>query len=284
LFRNLTLTIVIFYVVTIMPLAGVLHYTIVVAGVENQWLLIAGTLSVTLMLGLMIAKMAIDPLREHFAHLERFSKETLHELNLPVSTIMANTKMLKRTHDDEKSLKRLQRIEEAAAMIQERYHELDYLIRTQMQSETVELFDLSELIRERLEFLRALYPQVQFVQELEPTSVLLDKRGLRKVIDNLIDNAVKYTQKEGSVAVRLHGYVLEIEDHGIGMDEMELLRIFDHYYQSDATMPGYGIGLGLVKNYCDRYKVKLHVQSQKEVGTTMILDFTDTCHKGEVNG
>jgi signal transduction histidine kinase len=273
LFRNLTLAIVVFYVVTIMPLAGVLHYSIVVAGIENQWLLILGTLSVTLLLGLMIAKMAIDPLKEHFAHLERFSKETLHELNLPVSTIMANTKMLKRTHDDAKSLKRLQRIEEAAAMIQERYHELDYLIRTQMQRETVETFDLAELIRERLEFLKSLYPQVHFEKELESTEVTLDKRGLRKVIDNLVDNAVKYTHREGSVTLNLRKGVLEISDRGIGMDEMELLRIFDHYYQSDATMPGYGIGLGLVKSYCDKHRVKLHVRSQKNVGTTMILDF-----------
>jgi two-component system, OmpR family, sensor kinase len=276
LFRNLTLTIVVFYVVTIMPLAGVLHYSIVVAGIENQWILIAGTLSVTLMLGLMIAKMAIDPLREHFAHLERFSKETLHELNLPVSTIMANTRMLKRTHDDDKSLKRLGRIEKAAEMIQERYRELDYLIRTQTRSEHLEQFDLAELIRERLEFLRALYPQVNFEQKLEAAPVELDRRGLQKVIDNLIDNAVKYTQHEGLVAVRLHQGLLEIEDRGIGMDEMELLRIFDHYYQSDATIPGYGIGLGLVKSYCDRHRIKLHVRSEKGIGTTMILDFTET--------
>jgi signal transduction histidine kinase len=38
-------------------------------------------------------------------------------------------------------------------------------------------------------------------------------------------------------------------------------------------MPGYGIGLGLVKSYCDKHKIKLHVQSEKGVGTTMILDF-----------
>ena len=112
-----------------------------------------------------------------------------------------------------------------------------------------------------------------FEEALEPTEVTLDKRGLRKVIDNLVDNAVKYTQKEGSVSLRLHDRILEIEDRGVGMDEMELLRIFDHYYQSDATMPGYGIGLGLVKSYCDKHRVKLHVRSQKDAGTTMILDF-----------
>lgn len=273
LFRNLTLTIVIFYVVTIMPLAGVLHYTIVEAGVENQAVLIAGTFAATLLLGLMIARMAIAPLKEHFEHLERFSKETLHELNLPVSTILANTKMLKRSHEDGKSLKRLGRIEDAAKMIQERYRELDYLIRTQMQRETVEEFDLAELVGERVAFLQGLYPQVQIAADLEPCRVNLDRIGLRKVVDNLVDNAVKYTTKASTVNVRLYNGVLEVQDRGIGMDEMELLRIFDRYYQSDATMPGYGIGLGLVKSYCDKHKIKLHVQSEKGVGTTMILDF-----------
>ncbi|MDX1295938.1 MAG: HAMP domain-containing sensor histidine kinase [Sulfurimonadaceae bacterium] len=273
MFRNLTLTIVTFYVVTIMPLAGVLHYTIVEAGVENQLALIVGTFAVTLLLGLMIARMAIAPLKEHFEHLERFSKETLHELNLPVSTILTNTKMLKRNEESEKSLKRLGRIEDAAKMIQERYSELDYLIRTQMQQETVEEFDLSELIRERVAFLQELYPQVQIGTELEAYRVTLDRIGLQKVIDNLVDNAVKYTAKASTVEVRLSQGVLEVRDRGIGMDEMELLRIFDRYYQSDATMPGYGIGLGLVKSYCDKHKIKLHVQSEKGVGTTMILDF-----------
>ncbi len=276
MFRNLTIAIVIFYVVTIMPLAGVLHYSIVEAGIDNQMVLIAGTLAVTLLLGLMIARMAIAPLKEHFEHLERFSKETLHELNLPVSTIMTNTKMLKRTHDDEKSMKRLGRIEEAAAMIQERYNELDYLIRTQMQRETIETFDLSDLMRERLEFFKALYPHVLFEDALEPTSVTTDKIGLRKVIDNLVDNAVKYTQKEGVVQINLFNAVLAIKDHGVGMDEMELLRIFDRYYQSDATMPGYGIGLGLVKSFCDKHKIKLYVQSKKGEGTTMLLDFKES--------
>lgn len=273
LFRNLTVAIVLFYVVTIMPLAGVLHYSIVEAGVENPLLLIFGTLVLTLLLGLMIAKMAIAPLKEHFSHLERFSKETLHELNLPISTILTNTNMLKRNHHDEKSLRRIQRIEQATQMLQERYNELDYLIRTQMHQEVVEAFDLAGLIEERMNFLKALYPQVRLVSETEPTQVTLDKRGLRKVIDNLIDNAVKYTRDQGEVSMHLKERVLEIQDHGIGMDEMELLRIFDHYYQSDATMPGYGIGLGLVKSYCDKYKIQLRVQSKKDIGTTMVLDF-----------
>ncbi len=269
------MTIVIFYVVSIMPLAGALHYSIVSAEADNIYMLYFGTLSAAVMLGFMVAKLAIAPLQEHMGQLERFSKETLHELNLPVSTILTNTKMLERNCENEKSLKRLGRIEKAAEMIQERYAELDYLIRTQTQHVQVERFDLSELIRERMEFFRALYPHVTFHHTLEPTFLVLDRIGLRKVVDNLVDNAVKYSREAPEVSLRLSRGTLEIEDRGIGMDEMELLRIFDRYYQSDATMPGYGIGLGLVKSYCDKYRIKLHVRSEKGKGTTMILEFKE---------
>ena len=273
LFRNFKLAILAFYVVTVLLLVGGLYYGVVVMGIDNIYVIAFATVLVTLISGKAIAKMAIEPLEEHFTHLENFSKETLHELNLPVNTIMANAGMLKRTHTDAKSLKRIERIEAASAMLQERYNELDYLIRKQMHREVIETFDLAELIEERLELLRPLYPQVEFRSALEPFSLNMDKMGIRKVLDNLIDNAVKYSNKDGKVDLRLEGSVLQVQDYGVGMDKVDLFQIFDRYYQSDASMPGYGIGLGLVKSFCDKHKIKLHVQSEKNRGTTMILDF-----------
>jgi signal transduction histidine kinase len=71
---------------------------------------------------------------------------------------------------------------------------------------------------------------------------------------------------------------LSIRDKGLGMDEMTLVRIFDRYYQSDSTMAGYGIGLGLVKRYCDRYKIGLHVHSQLDEGTCVTLELNRGKH------
>lgn len=281
LFRNFTLTILAFYVVTVWLLVIGIYYIIVVQRFENFYTIAVLAASVTILAGVVIAKMAIEPLRQHFEHLENFSKETLHELNLPINTIMANTAMLRRTHSDDKSRKRIDRIEAAVVMLQERYNELDYLIAAQMHRERVDEFDLSEMIQERLEFLHSLYPQMKFNLDLEPIRLNLDKIGLRKVIDNLIDNAVKYSEKEKRVDIRLKGPVLEIQDYGKGMDEVELFRIFDRYYQSDAMMPGYGIGLGLVKSFCDKYKIMLHVRSAKGKGTTMILDFKEINNYGK---
>ncbi len=273
MFRNFIWSIVLFYAVfTLLLLAGA-YYSLEILGMNDPVLLGLGLLLATLFGGYALAKLAVDPLREHFEQLERFSKETLHELNLPISTIMTNLSMLRKNLQDERSQKRLQRIEMACDMLQTRYDELDYMIKKQMRREIVETVDLQSLIEQRIAFLSELYGHAEFELDLEAISLKMDKMGFSKVIDNLIDNAVKYSGSSAQVAVRLHGTRLEIEDRGVGMDEVELFRIFDRYYQEDAATPGFGIGLGMVKDYCDRYKITLHVESQKGKGTTMILDF-----------
>jgi signal transduction histidine kinase len=224
-------------------------------------------------MGKIVSKVAMEPLREYMDHLDRFSKETLHELNLPINTITANLSMLRKTNSDEKSIKRLDRIEMAAVMLKERYNELDYLIKKQTQRESIEPFDLSDLLDERLSFLKPLYPQAQWDIETQTCMVVLDRMGCAKVIDNLVDNGVKYSRSEAFIHISLQESTLSIRDEGSGMDEMTLVRIFDQYYQSDATMAGYGIGLGLVKRYCDRHNIGLHVHSKIDKGTCITLEF-----------
>lgn len=224
--------------------------------------------------GVAIAKLSIEPLREQFNQLEHFSKEILHELNLPINTIMTNTSMLKKNIEDERSLKRFSRIEAACEMLQERYKELDYLIKKQMQHEQIEQFDVAQLVEDRLKLLKPLYSSAVFREDLEAISVNIDKIGLAKVIDNIIDNSVKYSSKNAEIDIVSCDKKLTISDKGQGMDEVELFQIFDRYYQSNEKALGFGIGLGLVKNYCDRYKIKLHVDSKKGQGTTMQLDFS----------
>ncbi|OHD97606.1 MAG: hypothetical protein A2552_02885, partial [Sulfuricurvum sp. RIFOXYD2_FULL_44_160] len=195
MFRNVEIALASLYVTTTGVLIAGIYYVHQVLGVE-QWGIIAFlSLIMTLMVGGILAKIAITPLREHFYHLERFSKETLHELNLPINTITANVQMLRKSHSDEKSLKRLERIEIAAEMLKERYNELDYMIKKQSERERIEQFDLSEVIEERLVFLRSLYPSVTWDISVASYAVNCDRIGLGKVIDNLIENGVKYSPK-----------------------------------------------------------------------------------------
>ncbi|MFA6143801.1 MAG: sensor histidine kinase [Sulfurimonas sp.] len=273
MFRSVEIALISLFVMGSAVIVGAIYLLREVLQIQ-QWGIIAfGILIASIGLGKILSHIAIEPLKEHFYHLDRFSKETLHELNLPVNTITANVTMLRKTHTDEKSQKRLERIELAATMLKQRYNELDYMIQKQMEREVVTSFDLARLVEERVTFLSALYPSVQWSLDLQPREVKLDAIGMAKVIDNLIDNGVKYSSSSPQITLTLDQNALIICDQGIGMNEVTLMKIFDRYYQSDKTMAGYGIGLSLVKRYCDRYSIGLNVQSHSGEGTCIQLKF-----------
>ena len=220
-----------------------------------------------------ISKLAVDPLAQHLQNLQNLSRETLHELNLPISTIKTNLQMVKKSLENEKALKRLGRIDNACLMLEQRYNELDYMIKTQTMQNLQESFDLAILVQERISFLQPLYPHINFLTTLKSTHITNDKIGLCKVIDNLIDNGVKYAPNSNQLDISLDNHELSIEDYGCGMDEVELLKIYDNYYQSDENIKGFGIGLSMVKRFCDKQKIHLSFKSKPNTGTTVILKF-----------
>jgi two-component system, OmpR family, sensor kinase len=273
LFRSVELSLVSLFIigsVVIVVIVFVLQSILQI----NEWVAIGFVVFLlSIWLGKLFAKIAIKPLHEHFDHLDRFSKETLHELNLPVSTIATNVALLRKTHTDDKSQKRLERIEQAALMLKNRYDELDYFIQKQMEKEAIETFDVAALVQERVEFLTPLYSNIKWEILTGELLVHADRIGLSKVIDNLIDNGVKYSTQAPQIALKIENRVLSICDQGCGMDEAALVKIFDHYYQSDKNMAGYGIGLGLVKRYCDKHDIKLRVESKLGIGACIKLTF-----------
>lgn len=230
---------------------------------------------IVILSGVFISKLSIDPLEQYVKNLQNLSTETLHELNLPISTIMTNTHMLKKNLSDEKSLKRIFRIESACSMLEQRYNELDYMIKTQSQKSVKELFDLQELVLQRVDFFHSIYPHISFHAELHSYLILNDRIGLTKVIDNIIDNGVKYGPNSKKIEIKIYNSTLHIQDYGCGMDEVELLHIFDNYYQSNENMKGFGIGLSMVKRFCDNNDINLLFKSKPNEGTTVLLKFKE---------
>jgi len=222
-----------------------------------------------------IAKLAVEPLKKYLNNIQNLSKETLHELNLPISTIKTNIGMLKKNQQDEKILKRIDRIEVASNMLQQRYNELDYMIKTQTLMDLNEEFFLDEVLHQRVEFLSGIYPNIKFNLDLQNTTIFSDKIGLCKVIDNIINNGVKYAPNSDKIDIVLKDYILSIQDYGIGMNESEIVKVFDNYYQSDTDMQGFGIGLSLIKRFCDKQNIKLRIESIPNQTTKIILNFKD---------
>lgn len=204
--------------------------------------------------------------------LEHLIRESLHEINLPISTIEANIKMLKAKLEDEKSIKRAKRIEEALDRLKRLYNLLAYNLKREIYEIEKEEVELDKLVKNRVEFFKELNRN-SFELSLKALKIKVDKIGLEQTVDNIIENAMKYSKKDTTIKITIDGTKLIIQDSGIGIEDSELSLIYQRYYQSDDNFTGEGIGLSIVKRYCDKESIGLKIESKKGVGTKVILDF-----------
>ena len=200
------------------------------------------------------------------------SKEILHEINLPIATIEANLSMLSKQMTTPKEQKRAARIQAALIRLRRLYTELSYRIKKEIMPIEKTLCSLELLIEERVAVFREL-GRNSFVLKLAPLEVEVDQIGLEQVIDNIIENAMKYSSPDKPIEITMTQTLLTIEDHGVGMDANQILHIYERYYQGDNSLEGEGIGLALVKRYCDEAGIEIKIHSDPGQGTRVVLDF-----------
>ena len=116
------------------------------------------------------------------------------------------------------------------------------------------------------------------------TVVTVDEYSVTQIFSNLIDNAIKYTT-EGKVEIHLGKNIkgnifVEVRDTGIGMNESFLPAMFDPFVQEDQgysrSYEGNGLGLTLVKKYCEFNHATIEVESRKNIGSAFKIIFTNS--------
>ncbi|WP_300362799.1 HAMP domain-containing sensor histidine kinase [Hydrogenimonas sp.] len=273
--RAETAKVLLFYVVSFVAMAVLMWVVFENFGYSDENFLIVTImlLPLSILFGYILSKVALEPLFVTNDLLDKLLKDTLHELNIPLSTIFANVSMLKRKEADPKTSRRLERIEKAAENLGELYEDLDYFIKKEIGSVERESFDLDEVVRASILKMEDIRGDISIQYTPKELRVRADRRGCQKAVDNLLSNAIKYNRDNGKVEISIEKSRLTIRDTGIGMDETTLFHIFDRYYQSDLNASGYGIGLHIVKTFCDEHGVKIDIDSRAGEGTTFRLDF-----------
>lgn len=246
---------------------------------ENKVWVVVPLLATSLIIGYLIVSYTLSSLFKTNRFLDILLKDTLHELNIPLSVINANLQMLQADEQDVKKLKRLERIELASKDLYALYKEVDYYIKKEIQEDVREKFYLDELVDTVVQKQKEMANGVDIFYNILHVELFADKHGLSKVISNLVHNALKYNQNHNPLHIFQEEETLVIKDQGIGMSEAELFLAFNRYYQADTTKEGYGIGLSLVKAYCDEFKIAMRINSQKNVGTEVILDIAYLLNK-----
>jgi len=113
---------------------------------------------------------------------------------------------------------------------------------------------------------------LQFEKNIKP--IYTDRTILLKILGNILDNAIKYTEN-GDIDIVLNqdeeNTIIEIKDTGIGIEEEKLNQIYQMFYQGDKNKEGYGIGLAWVKRTLDRISGQITIKSKKGEGTTVTI-------------
>jgi signal transduction histidine kinase len=214
----------------------------------------------------------IDDIIEGDKNLKNFVDQTLHELNTPIATIKANLLMLQKSNQQPKDKKRLERIEFATKNLQKLYRDIEYEIKDKIEQIDDITFDLKELIENSIFKFKDIKKDIQIEANILPKNITCDKNGFERVVDNLISNAIKYNKKDGFLKIYMNNNYLIFEDSGIGIDTKNLFIVFEKSFQENPSTKGFGIGLSIVKSYCDKYNINIKIDTQKEIGTKISLD------------
>ena len=226
-----------------------------------------------MLFGLYLAKLFLKPMRDSIVLLDRFIKDTTHELNTPLSAILANVEMMDTEVMVEKNITKLNRINIAAKTVSSLYNDLTYLTLEQEKDSKDESIELKELIHNRTEYFNILAQskKLSCKLDLEEVTLYADRRKITRVIDNLISNAIKYNKREGTIGIVLRENSLIIWDTGIGINEDKVPFMFDRYLRFNESEGGFGVGLSIVKTILDEYHIDIKVESKEGKGTKMVL-------------
>ena len=218
---------------------------------------------------------------------QEFVANVSHELKTPLSSIKAYAETLLNgaIRDDENNTKFVLRIEEQA----ERLHELilDMLsiarIESGQQAFDIGSVNLAHVIQLCIDEHQATADTKTITLttsgDFTGVQVSADEEGVRQIIDNLIDNALKYTPDGGRVTVACHCddamVTIEVRDTGVGIGPDFLPRVFERFYRVDKArsreLGGTGLGLSIVKHLAQSFAGGVDVESEVGKGTVFTV-------------
>ncbi len=228
--------------------------------------------------------------------LERYRKEFVgnvsHELKTPIFNIQGYILTLLEGGIDDPKINKLylERTEMSINRMISIVEDLEIITKLEAGELKLKLekFDLVRMVEDvfDLEQMRAGKQNItlEIVRKPDrPVFVMADRKRINEVLNNLINNGIKYGKKNGSVRVSFYDMedhiLTEVADNGIGMEKKELSRVFERFYRVDKSRSreqgGTGLGLSIVKHIIEAHKQTIHVNSAADEGTT----FTFTLEK-----
>ncbi len=210
---------------------------------------------------------SLKPIKNALITIEEFIKDILHDVNTPITTIALNSALLVK---DEKNSKKIEKINKAIKKIVSIQDNLkSYLAKMPTQEEE---FDLRELIIEQKSFTASIYPNIKWKINNQTIRLKTNRELILRIISNLISNAAKYNKRDGEIIITIikNKNILLIEDTGKGIKNPS--KVFERFYKEGER--GTGIGLHIVKKFCNELGIKIDIRSELDRGTIIRLNLS----------
>ena len=226
----------------------------------------------------------IARLKDSFHRINQFSIDVSHELKTPLTILKGETELALRKERTNEEYKRsmesnLEEIDRMSRIID------DLLLLSKAETKDIilnmERVDLRDLLADVCMDMK-IFSQNKgvevVVKELEDVRIAGDELKLRRMITNIVENAVKYGRTGGQVVVSSYlqnGYVcIDVKDDGVGISGNDIKFIFDRFYRADRSRKresGSGLGLSISKWIAEAHKGTIEVESKPASGSLFTI-------------
>ncbi|WP_190402674.1 sensor histidine kinase [Pseudanabaena mucicola] len=245
--------------------------------------------------GWWLVKKALQPIERNYEQMRQFTADASHELRSPLTAIKTSVDVIRshpeRIHRDD--VQKMAAIAHATAQMGNLVEDLLFMARfdntkfSEYERHKL-LFSLSELLEDVLEILETQIQQKEITlhtnlydPKLNQINIYGEPHEIRRLLMNLLENAIAYTPKAGDLTVNLLKYEdylkVSISDTGIGIANEDLDHIFERFWRSDRARTrrsgGSGLGLSIAQAIANRHGTTINVKSEIGVGSSFSVKF-----------
>lgn len=223
-----------------------------------------------------LSKKTLKPIEENLNLQMEFISNASHELKTPITVITMENEVLLRekNHSKEELLHQIKsNLEEVTSLSKLVNILLELARNNKITLEKIKVIDVVNNACDKLKILSK-KKNITILNNIDNLKILANKDILEEVIVIILDNAIKYSDKNTTIKIYNKNSKIFISDEGIAIKEKDLKYIFDRFYRADKShsTEGYGLGLSLAKHLTEKMKLKISAYNNKEKGSTFVIE------------
>jgi len=219
-----------------------------------------------------LTKISLKPMRDSILLMDGFVNGIVHDINTPLSVVKMNAQSVMKNIENEKLKAKAKRIMQGVEQIESLEEQLLFSLRIGQYKLQKEYFDIAEILNNRREYWNDIRPNIEVHVTASKLVLYADKTAIIRMVDNIVNNAIKYSPSKKEVQILLHNNKLEIIDNGIGIKKPK--EIFQKYYRESIDTKGIGIGLYIVAQIVKLHNINIEVTSEIDKGSKFCIDLS----------